>query len=157
MRDHAYSALGSQVKSLDHNTRQQFSSKKEELLSSLANRVEIQYLQNFNLDISIQWLTAVIVRLTLSRAWLIHRLSTSAAHQDPNSAATDDEIFIMAVKIVNFAMLMEHNETTTQWAWLCSSYKQRHVVAFILSDLCVRQITPETDYAWGVVTQLYDQ
>ncbi|KAL3438622.1 fungal-specific transcription factor domain-containing protein [Aspergillus tetrazonus] len=144
-------------KSLDHNTRQQFSSKKEELLSSLANRVEIEYLQTFNLDIPIQWLTAVIVRLTLSKAWLIHRLSTSAAHQDPSSTATNNEIFTMAVEIVNFAILMERNETTTQWSWLCNSYKQRHVVAFILSELCVRHITPETDYAWGVVTQLYDQ
>ncbi|KAL4737568.1 fungal-specific transcription factor domain-containing protein [Aspergillus similis] len=144
-------------KSLDHNTRQQSSSKREELFSSLANRVETQYLRNFNLDIPIQWLTAVILRLTLSRAWLIHRLSTSAAHQDTKPTATNDEIFTMAVEIVNFAVLLEHNETTTQWAWLCSSYKQRHVVAFILSELCVRQITPETDYAWGVVTQLYDQ
>ncbi|KAL4813355.1 fungal-specific transcription factor domain-containing protein [Aspergillus spinulosporus] len=144
-------------KSLDHNTRQQSLPEKEELLSSLANRVENQYLQNFNLDSPIQWLTAVIVRLTLSKAWLIHRLSTSAAHQDPNPAITNDEIFTMAVEIVNFAVLMERNETTTQWAWLCGSYKQRHVVAFILSELCVRQITPETDYAWGIVTQLYDQ
>ncbi|KAL4752654.1 fungal-specific transcription factor domain-containing protein [Aspergillus terricola var. indicus] len=143
-------------KSLDHNIRQQFSSKKEELLSDLANRVETQYLHNFNLNIPIQWLTAVIVHLTLSKAWLIHRLSTSSAHQDANLTATNDEIFTMAVEIVNFAVLLEHNETTTQWAWLCNSYKQRHVVAFILSKLCVQQIMPETDYAWGVVTQLYD-
>jgi hypothetical protein len=123
----------------------------------LATHVETVYLQTFNLDIPIQWLTAVIVRITLSKAWLIHRLSNSAAHQDPSSAATNDEIFTMAVEIVKFAILMGHNETTTQWAWLCDSYKQRHVVAFILSESCVRHITPETDYAWGVVTQLYDQ
>ncbi|KAL5043183.1 hypothetical protein BDW71DRAFT_216520 [Aspergillus fruticulosus] len=117
-------------KYLGHNTRQQSSSNREVRLSSLANRVEVQYLHDFTLDIPIQWLTTVIVRLTLSKAWLIHCLNTSATHQDPEAAATNDEIFTMG---------------------------QRHVVASMLFELCMRQITPDTDYTWGVIMQLYDQ
>ncbi|KAL4986926.1 hypothetical protein BDW68DRAFT_197758 [Aspergillus falconensis] len=108
-------------KYLGHNTRQQSSSNREVRLSSLANRVEVQYLHDFTLDIPIQWLTTVIVRLTLSKAWLIHCLNTSATHQDPEAAATNDEIFTMGVEIINFAILLEKNETTTQWDWPCSS------------------------------------
>ncbi|KAL4902521.1 hypothetical protein BDW74DRAFT_157961 [Aspergillus multicolor] len=144
-------------KYVGHKSQQTSSSEREELLSHLANRLETEYLCNLDLDIPIQWLTAVIVRLTLSKAWLVHRISTSKAQQGPDTAAANDEIFTMAIEIVKFAMLLESNETTTQWAWLAGTYKQRHVVALILSELCERQITPETDYAWGVVTQLYDQ
>ncbi|RDW81771.1 putative C6 transcription factor [Aspergillus mulundensis] len=144
-------------KYVGHNAQQASSSEKEELLSHLANRFETEYLHNLDFDNPIEWLTAVIVRLTLSKAWLVHRISTSTAHQGPDAAAANDEIFTMAIEIVKFAMLLESNKTTTQWAWLAGTYKQRHVVAFILSELCERQITPETDYAWGVVRQLYDK
>ncbi|KAH2934093.1 hypothetical protein KXW73_004022 [Aspergillus fumigatus] len=142
-------------KSLDEDARQPSTSEKEKLLSTLANRLEVLYLHNFDLDIPIQWVTVVIARLTLSKGWLVHRLNASTAGRDP--AATNDEIFHMAVEIVKFATLIQNNESTSQWAWLCKSYKQRHVVAYILSELCVRPVTPETEHAWEVVTEIYHQ
>lgn len=141
-------------KSLDEDARQPSTSEKEKLLSTLANRLEVLYLHNFDLDIPIQWVTVVIARLTLSKGWLVHRLNASTAGRDP--AATNDEIFHMAVEIVKFATLIQNNESTSQWAWLCKSYKQRHV-AYILSELCVRPVTPETEHAWEVVTEIYHQ
>jgi hypothetical protein len=35
-------------------------------------------------------------------------------------------------------------EGTPQWSWLCTSFKEWHVVAFILSELCLRPLSPET-------------
>lgn len=116
---------------------------RENVLCSLAARIEGQYLQQFNLDVPIQWLTAVITRLSLSKVRVISLLKKYGSGEVP--VATKDEIFDMAVEIVKFANLIEKNEPTAQWAWVCKSYKQRHVVAFILSELCVRPITPETN------------
>jgi hypothetical protein len=128
---------------------------RENVLCSLAARVEGQYLQQFNLDVPIQWLTAVITRLSLSKVRVISLLKNTTAGEVP--VATKDEIFDMAVEIVKFANLIEKNEPTAQWAWVCKSYKQRHVVAFILSELCVRPITPETNQAWKITTEMYNQ
>jgi hypothetical protein len=71
--------------------------------------------------------------------------------------ATNDEIFQMAVEIVKFANLIQKNEPTAQWAWLCKSYKHRHAMAFILSELCIRPISPETNQAWEIATEMYNQ
>ncbi|KAJ6084420.1 C6 transcription factor [Penicillium sp. IBT 16267x] len=142
-------------KSLDKGVRQPSMSEKEKLLSNLANRLEEQYLRKFDLDIPIQWMTAVIARLTLSKAWLVHRLNPSAADQDP-LVANNDEIFHMAVEILKFVALLQNNETS-QWVWLSKSYKQQHVVAFILFELCVRPATPQTELAWELVTKIYNE
>ncbi|KAJ6018054.1 C6 transcription factor [Penicillium sp. IBT 35674x] len=143
-------------KSLDQGARQSSMAEKDKILSNLANRLEEQYLRKFDLDIPIEWMTAVIARLMLSKAWLVHRLNLSASDQDP-SVAKKDEIFNMAVEILKFATLLQNNEITAQWVWLSKSYKQQHVAAFILSELCVRPMTPETEHAWEVVTKIYNE
>ncbi|KAJ5810484.1 C6 transcription factor [Penicillium pulvis] len=143
-------------KSLDQGARQSSMPEKDKILSSLANRLEEQYLHKFDLDVPIQWMTAVIARLMLSKAWLVHRLNLSASDQD-SSVTKNDEIFDMAVEILKFATLLQNNEVTAQWVWLNKSYKQQQVVAYILSELCVRPITPETEHTWEVVTKIYNE
>lgn len=136
-------------------TTQSSMPERESILCSLATRIEEQYLQQFNLDVPIQWLTAVIARLSLSKVRVVSLLKNTRAGEVPVS--TNDEIFNMAVEIVKFANLIEKNEPTAQWAWICKSYKQRHVVAFIFSELCVRPISPETNQAWDITTDIYNQ
>ncbi|KAJ5369768.1 C6 transcription factor [Penicillium cataractarum] len=128
---------------------------RESVLCSLATRIEEQYLREFDLNIPIQWLTAVIARLSLSKARVVSLLNNSKPGEVP--IATNDEIFQMAVEIVKFANLIQKNEPTARWAWLCKSYKQRHTVAFILSELCIRPISAETDQAWELATEMYNQ
>lgn len=128
---------------------------RENTLCSLATRIEEQYLREFDLEIPIQWLTAVIARLSLSKARIVNLLGNLSSGE--LSVTTNDEIFDMAVEIIKFANLIEKNEPTAQWAWLCRSYKQKHAVAFILSELCVRPISPETNQAWEIATELYNQ
>lgn len=129
---------------------------RENILRSLATRIEEQYLREFDLEVPVQWLTAVIARLSLSKARVVSLLNNSRSGEVP--IATNDEIFHMAVEIVKFANLIQKNEPTQQWpTWLCKSYKQRHAVAFILSELCSRPITPETNQAWEIVTEMYNQ
>ncbi|KAJ5725536.1 C6 transcription factor [Penicillium malachiteum] len=127
----------------------------EKILSSLATRIEEQYLQGFDLNIPIQWLTAVIARLSLSKARVVSLLNNQKTKKAP--VATNDELFQMAVEIVKFANLIQKNEATAQWAWLCKTYKQRHAMAFILSELSVRPISSETNQAWDVASEIYNQ
>ncbi|RAH79643.1 putative C6 transcription factor [Aspergillus japonicus CBS 114.51] len=140
-------------KSFDERVGAMSSEQKSSRLHDLEAYLETKYLQRLDLDSPIQWITAVIARLTLSKAWLVTRLT--AAPAEPT--ATNDEIFRMAVETVKFANLLHRDERISQWAWLSKSYKHRHVVAYLLSELCNRPISPDTDHAWEAVTQIYDQ
>jgi hypothetical protein len=141
------------VKSLDKDGRKLSTSERGRVISNLADRLEAQYLRKLDLDSPIQWMTAVIARLMLSTAWLVNRLNAARADQASNTT-TNDEIFHMALEILKFATLLQNKETTAPWDWLSKTYKHRNVAAFVLSELCVRPITPETEYAWEVVSQL---
>ncbi|GAM35405.1 nucleoside-diphosphate-sugar epimerase family protein [Talaromyces pinophilus] len=143
-------------KSLHKDAKQVSSSEKGNIISNLADRLETQYLRKLDLDSPIQWMTAVIGRLMLSTAWLVNRLNVARADQTSNKT-TNDEIFHMALEILKFATLLQNKETTAPWDWISKTYKHRNVAAFVLSELCVRPITPETEHAWEVVSQLCNQ
>ncbi|CRG88631.1 putative transcriptional regulatory protein C417,09c [Talaromyces islandicus] len=139
-------------KTFDTNTAAISSVERERRLSELETHLETDYLQKLDLDSPIQWITAVIVRLTLSKAWLVTRLTGSAA----DATIINDEIFRMAVETVEFANLLHSDVRVAQWAWFTKSYRHRHVVAYILSELCSRPTSPDTDHAWEVVSRFYN-
>ncbi|KGO67511.1 Transcription factor, fungi [Penicillium italicum] len=126
---------------------------RENLVTTLGKTLHEQYIDNFNLEIPIHWVTATIVRLQLSKAWLATHFQSEES--DEKTFRHDDRVFETAVELVQFSYLLQTNEGTLQWSWLCKSYKEWHVVAFILSELCLRPLSPETDHAWDVVTKMY--
>ncbi|CRL19980.1 Fungal transcriptional regulatory protein, N-terminal [Penicillium camemberti] len=126
---------------------------RENLITALGKNLHEQYIDHFNLDIPIHWVIATIVRLQLSKAWLATHFQSEGS--DMQTFRHDDRIFETAVELVQFSYLLQTNEGTLQWSWLCKSYKEWHVVAFILSELCLRPLSPETDHAWDVVTKMY--
>ncbi|KAJ5172484.1 hypothetical protein N7492_005077 [Penicillium capsulatum] len=128
--------------------------KEHEILPALAAHLEDNFLRQLDLEDPVQWVIAVIARLTLSRASLISHLSNSAS--DRLSMATDDESFNMALEILEFVSLLQNNDLSAQWAWIFKSYQQQHVVALILSELSARPISSETDHAWDLVKAIYD-
>jgi hypothetical protein len=125
---------------------------KESLITEIGQGLHEKYLNHFDLDIPIQWVFATIIRLQLSQLWLSVHFQSGEGSQDFQH---DDRVFEMAVEVLQFAYLLQTNEATAQWSWLCKSYKEWHVVAFILSELCIRPLSPETDHAWDVVTKMY--
>ncbi|KAE8375352.1 C6 transcription factor [Aspergillus bertholletiae] len=146
------SQLGPSSRSLDISI-----SDREAYIKNLASRLQDRYLDHFDLGSPIQWMVATISRLMLSKVWLaIHIQKTpQSAHKSALARQVADPIFQTAVEITEFAYLFQENETIANFAWLCRSYKQWHALAYALSELCVRDISPETDYAWNVVSKMY--
>ncbi|KAI2826221.1 transcriptional regulator family: Fungal Specific TF [Aspergillus niger] len=132
---------------------------REPLVTTVANRLEDRFLQHLDINIPIQWVYAMIIRLTLSKLWLYAHYNKVAGHESRSgcSQAACDDAFQAAVETIKFTILLHTNESTSQWAWLCKTYKQWHTVAFILAELCNRPITAETDHAWQVVTEIQRQ
>lgn len=127
---------------------------RENHITALEQSLHERYIAHFNLDIPIQWMVATIIRLQLSKAWLTAHFR-SAGDSCEENFRHDDRIFEIAVEFVQFYYLLQTNEGTSQRTWLCKSYKDWHVVAFMLSELCLRPLSSKIDHAWDMVTKLY--
>ncbi|KAB8215591.1 fungal-specific transcription factor domain-containing protein [Aspergillus novoparasiticus] len=132
-------------------------SDREAHIKALACHIQDRYLDHFDLGVPIQWMVATIGRLMLSKVWLAIHIQKTPRDADKSGPArrAADPIFQTAVEISEFTYFFQENETTAQFAWLARSYKQWHALAYVLSELCIRDISPETDHAWNVVTKMY--
>lgn len=132
-------------------------SDREAHIKTLASRLQDRYMDHFDLGVPIQWMVATIGRLMLSKVWLgIHiQNAPRNANKSVSARYLADPIFQTAVEITEFTYFFQENETTAHFAWLARSYKQWHALAYVLSELCVRDISPETDHAWNVVAKMY--
>ncbi|KAB8278748.1 C6 transcription factor [Aspergillus minisclerotigenes] len=132
-------------------------SDREAHIKALACHIQDRYLDHFDLGVPILWTGATIGRLMLSKVWLaIHIQKTPKdANESGPARQAADPIFQTAVEITDFAYFFRENETTAQFTWLARSYKQWHALAYVLSELCVRDISPKTDHAWNVVARMY--
>lgn len=74
-----------------------------------------------------------------------------ASDAEPTLFQRDDRVFEMAFESVQFVYVIQTNQATARWSWLCKSYREGHVVALTLSRLCIRPLSPETDHAWDLV------
>lgn len=127
----------------------------EKIVTKIGKVLHDKYLSHFDLDIPLQWISATIIRLQLARAWLVVQ---KPCEQPPSSASPrNDTAFETAVESVNFSYLLQTNPVTTRWTWLCKSYKQWYIMAYLLTELCARPLCAETDHAWDVVTKMLVQ
>lgn len=130
---------------------------RERKIKALGERLNELYLDHFALSIPIHWVFATIARLQLSKAWIAMQVQTPRADSDATQSVQRDFAFKTSVEVIEFSYYLQNNELTAQWSWLCRSYKQRGVVSFIISELCVRPPGPETERAWDIVDKMTSQ
>lgn len=129
----------------------------DQAMSEMSTTLEQRMLQYCDLEIPIQWVAATVARIALARTWLVPHFSLMAG------AGLDaelwhekrDRLLVTAAEVVEFGHLLETNEMTTQWSWFFETYPQWHAFAFLLSEICVRPISPITDRAWRIADLVY--
>ncbi|KAI9934370.1 hypothetical protein ASPWEDRAFT_25950 [Aspergillus wentii DTO 134E9] len=131
---------------------------KNSSLDELNHHLEDCYFKHFDLNSPRHWVAATTARLALARSWLLLNFPASSSNTSSISPPPDSSrLFQTATQILQFAYLLEINENTTNWHWLFKTYKQWHALAYLLSELCSRPVTPETDKAWIAASSLYRQ
>ncbi|CAI7585335.1 unnamed protein product [Penicillium bialowiezense] len=126
-------------------------------LETINSRLWERYLQFCDTSEPIQWVTATIIRLAITRSWLIAHLAPgeTAGEDSTTEIRTDDpqrdQIFSTAIEVIEFAYLLETDSRTMKWSWLFEAYPQWQAVVIVLSELCARPRAAETDRAWAVV------
>ncbi|KAF5857009.1 hypothetical protein ETB97_006436 [Aspergillus alliaceus] len=94
------------------------SSDRENHVKIVGERIHQKYIDHFDLDIPIHWVSAMIARLHLSKEWLaVHFQTSSGGLRDPE-LIHDDIVFYTAVELVKFAYLLQINEDMTRWSCL---------------------------------------
>ncbi|RAK99089.1 Zn(II)2Cys6 transcription factor [Aspergillus ibericus CBS 121593] len=128
------------------------------LIRSINDRIEDRYIKHCDMNIPIQWVCATIGRLILTKLWLvIHHPMTRPERGLKLSHANRESLFATSVEVVEFQRLLDGDVKTYKWSWLFATNMQWHAIAFVLSELCVRPLSPLTDRAWKAVSTLYTE
>lgn len=118
-----------------------------------------RYVRYCDLAIPIHWVAATIARVALARLWLVSHFSlmTADGFQPDLWPEQCDVLILTAIEVLEFVYLLETHENTAKWSWLFQGYVQWQSFAFVLSELCVRPISPLFDRAWQAVNRVYDR
>ncbi|KAI2669779.1 transcriptional regulator family: Fungal Specific TF [Penicillium roqueforti] len=118
-----------------------------------------RYIRHCDLNVPIHWVTATIARVALARLWLVSHFSllTADGFQADLWPEKCDVLIFTAIEVLEFIYLLETHENTTKWSWLFEGYVQWQAFAFVLSELCIRPISPLSDRAWLAVNRAYDR
>ncbi|PIG87841.1 hypothetical protein AARAC_009855 [Aspergillus arachidicola] len=135
-------------------------------LEGIRTHLQNRHLQYCDTSIPAQWVTATVIRLALARSWLIAHLShlsqgtmtvrmplIEISPEDPKR----EQLFLTAIEVVEFAYLLETDPRTTRWAWLFERYPQWHAVVLVLTELCGRGQSVETERAWTVLQKAIER
>ncbi|KAL4975096.1 fungal-specific transcription factor domain-containing protein [Aspergillus desertorum] len=119
--------------------------------------IEEQYLKHCDMSDPIQWISATVARLVLTKMWLvIHHPVTRSGLESRISHESRESLFITSIEVTEFARLIKEDKNTQKWSWMFDAHMQWHAIAMLLSELCVRPLSPLTDRAWIAVTTVYD-
>ena len=132
---------------------------KEKMIDQCHRRIEEKYLQYCDMSMPIFWVSATVARLILAKMWLmVHhpRSFMMDHHGQPLPSETKDRLFVTSIEVIEFSYLLERNENTAKWGWLFRTYMQWQSVAFVLSEICVRQPGVEVDRAWRAIESVYN-
>ncbi|KAF9883141.1 hypothetical protein FE257_004061 [Aspergillus nanangensis] len=128
------------------------------LIQAINQRIEERYLQYCDKTIPIQWVCATIGRLILTKLWLVVHHPMTRPYQGLNlTNSSRESLFTTSVEVVEFSRLLTADKNTQKWTWLFATNMQWHAIAFVLSELSVRPLTPLTDRAWVAVSSLYQE
>jgi hypothetical protein len=129
----------------------------ERMIKIISERCEQRYIRHCDMNVPIQWCSATVARLILAKLWLIVHHPMTRKDRGNVSLATRESLFLTAIEVLEFGLLLEVDPKTKKWGWLFRTNMQWHGVAFVLSEVCVRPICPVTDRAWNAVSSLYNE
>ncbi|KAL2849613.1 hypothetical protein BJX68DRAFT_275882 [Aspergillus pseudodeflectus] len=107
-------------------------------MTVLYRRFHLPIPQYCDVSLPLQWVTATVIRLALTRSWLLaHIPEAPITKQIPQlgiSVAEDPvprELFVAAIEVVEFAYLLETDPRTKQWSWLLECYPRWHSLSLV--------------------------
>ncbi|KAE9379893.1 hypothetical protein N431DRAFT_476947 [Stipitochalara longipes BDJ] len=124
-------------------------------------KLEEQILKHCNMEIPWHWLIATVAHMMLARMWVsVHHRFKIVGLTGPRGVLTQqcrDRLFSTSIEIVESCLLLQRNESIKQWEWYLRNFIPWQAMAFILSELCIRDHDQESDRAWTSVQGAFDE
>ncbi len=130
---------------------------KEKLIEATNKRLEERYLQYCDMTIPLHWVTATVGRLVMAKLWLMiyHPFQRPGSTMEL-SPSVRHRLFVTSIEVLEYARLLETEQSTAKWGWMFRTYVQWHPIAYLLAELCVSTRGEVVDRAWNAINGVFD-
>lgn len=128
---------------------------KDAIIQEFCQHLQDKYVRYCTDDSPTSWITKNMCQLLILKMESILLLPLNQAVSKPSvTKEASDQIFIKSIRIVEFRRNLEV-EQTKQWHWYIRTIVQWHAVAYLLSELCVREPDDNVTWAWNVLDAVF--
>lgn len=128
---------------------------KEERLKQYRQLLEDRYIKHCTEVTPVAWVASILPRLVIAKIETLFLLPyTRTMSKDPRSKELSDKMFVTSIEVVETRHLLEA-EITKQWHWYLVGIIQWHSIAYLLSELCVRDPDDNVSRAWNVLDKVF--
>lgn len=128
---------------------------KEERIKQYRQLLEERYIKHCTELTPIAWVVSILPRLVIAKIETLFLLPyTRSVSKDARSKEMSDKMFVTSIEVVELRRMLE-GETTRQWHWYLCTIIQWHSIAYLLSELCVRDPDDNVSRAWNVLDLVF--
>jgi len=130
---------------------------KEERIRKFCQVLEEKYVKHCTDSSPLSWMVSRLCRLVICKleSMLLMPLTrTESTNRDPESKELYDKMFLASIEVVELRRDLEA-DITKQWHWYLRTIIQWHAIAYLLSELCVREPDDNVTRAWNVLDLVF--
>jgi Fungal specific transcription factor domain len=128
---------------------------KDAIIQEFCQHLQDRYVKYCTDSNPMSWIVSNMCQLIIYKMESILLLPLMQAVSKPEIAKeASDQIFVKSIKIVELRRNLEV-EKTKQWHWYIRTIVQWHAVAYLLSELCVREPDDNVTWAWNVLDTVF--
>lgn len=128
---------------------------KEERIKQYRQLLEERYIKHCTELTPIAWVVSILPRLVIAKIETLFLLPyTRSLSKNARSKEMSDKMFVTSIEVVELRRMLEA-ETTRQWHWYLCTIIQWHSIAYLLSELCIRDPDDNVSRAWNVLDLVF--
>ncbi|KAK0110986.1 hypothetical protein ONS95_001367 [Cadophora gregata] len=130
---------------------------KEERIRKFCQVLEERYVKHCTDLTPISWMVSRLCKLVICKLesmLLLPLTRTESTNRDPESKELYDKMFLASIEGVELRRDLEA-DITKQWHWYLRTIIQWHAIAYLLSELCVREPDDNVTRAWNVLDLVF--
>jgi hypothetical protein len=128
---------------------------KDAIIKEFCQHLQDRYVRYCTDSNPMSWIVSNMCQLIIYKMESILLLPLMQAVSKPEIAKeASDQIFVKSIKIAELRRNLEV-EQTKQWHWYIRTIVQWHAVAYLLSELCVREPDDNVTCAWNVLDSVF--
>ncbi|KAH9212819.1 fungal-specific transcription factor domain-containing protein [Leptodontidium sp. 2 PMI_412] len=130
---------------------------KEERIQQFCQVLEEKYVKHCTDSTPMSWILSRLSKLVICKLeslLLLPLTRSESGNRDPVSKELYDKMFLASIEVVELRRDLE-SDITKKWQWYLRTIIQWHAVAYLLSELCVREPDDNVTRAWNLLDLVF--